>query len=128
MAKKDNKSAAIKAALTPEEFQKLTPEEQAAYLAAAFEAQSENQTLKTSIAAELKKNSPVSFEIEEDVENDIEGGTYEFTCPTFTWDDNSVINVRELSASKDEKDKKKYEEICAELVYRKSGIVRRKEA
>lgn len=69
---------------------------------------------------EKAKTAPVEFEVEDD-------GKYEFTCPTFTWDDGSVINVRELANSKNEKDQEKYATICAHLVARESGIIRRKE-
>lgn len=72
------------------------------------------------IEEEKAKTAPVSFEVEDD-------GAYEFTCPAFTWDDGSVINVRELANSKDEKDQEKYATICAHLVARESGIIRRKE-
>ena len=72
--------------------------------------------------AEAKKTAPVEFETED-------GDTYEFTCPTFTWDDSSVINVRELEAEaeRNEKAAEKYATICANLVARESGIIRKKE-
>jgi hypothetical protein len=72
-----------------------------------------------------------SFEVPEDEDNDIEGGEYQFTCPTFTWDDGSVIQVSELwaqASSKKQKEADKAQEILAELVKRKSGILKRKEA
>lgn len=73
--------------------------------------------------AEAKKAAPVSFDVEED------GGDvkYEFTAPKLTWDDGSVVDVRALSESDDKKDQELYAEICAKLVQRGSGLVRRKE-
>lgn len=86
---------------------------------------SEKKKLLKEALAEAAKTAPVSFEVEGDAEN--ESGEYEFTAPTFTWDDNTVIDVRELANSTNSKDKEKFASICAELVHRKSGIVRRKE-
>lgn len=83
----------------------------------------DNEKLSSVVTAaqeEKAKTAPVEFEVEED-------GKYEFTCPTFTWDDGSVVNVRELANSKNEKDQEKYATICAHLVARESGIIRRKE-
>lgn len=86
-----------------------------------------NAKLEKTAKEEAAKNSPVTFEVEEDAENGIEGGEYEFTAPTLHWDDNSIVVVRELANSKDVKDQERYATICAELVARKSGLVRRKE-
>lgn len=102
----------------------------------------ENQKLSSEVKAvnaEAAKNAPVSFEVEDDEEKGIDGGDYEFTCPTFTWDDGSVVNVRERfaklrvlaeqkSLTKEEKEfVHQLQTMCAELVKRQSGIVRRKE-
>jgi hypothetical protein len=97
--------------------------EKDAVKAEAEKLHAENKKLSAVVDAveeEKAKTAPVSFDVEDD-------GTYEFTCPTFTWDDGSVINVRELANSKVEKDQDKYATICAHLVARESGIVRRKE-
>ncbi|HEY3403883.1 MAG TPA: hypothetical protein VGK59_10880 [Ohtaekwangia sp.] len=128
--KKKNTGAAAKvAALTPEQFAGLSPEEQAKYVA---DLQNTNAALtdKTvELEGKLKEAKPdelPSIEVDEDEENEIEGGTYQFTCPTFTWDDGSVINVRELVdglKSKDKKTKTKAENIVAKLVAIKSGIL-----
>lgn len=83
------------------------------------------------LTKEVKGNSLPSFEVDDDEENDIEGGEYDFTCPTFTHDDGSVIDVRELMVgfnSKDRKVAEKAQAIVANLVKIKSGIVQRKES
>lgn len=94
--------------------------------AEADEILAENKKLSAVVSAaqeEKAKTAPVEFEVEEGEA----AGKYEFTCPTFTWDDGSVIKVRELANSKSEKDQEKYATICAHLVQRGSGIIRRKE-
>lgn len=147
MSKKPSKSTAEKfAVLSTEELQKLTPEAQQEYFlklqeahtALAAEADqllSTNATLEAEakkLKKEKKQEELPSFEVEEDEENDIEGGEYQFTAPSFTWDDNSVIDVRELVAaaegieSKDPKIKAKADkaaEIISKLIARKSGII-----
>jgi hypothetical protein len=78
--------------------------------------------------ASLKKAAPQllpSFEVDDDADNDIEGGTYQFTAPALTWEDNSVIDVRVLAASVEEKHQALYEEICAKLVQIKSGLLKK---
>ena len=72
------------------------------------------------VEEEKAKTAPVSFE-EED------GYKYEFTCPTFTWSDGRVINVRAMANSKDEKEQEEFATMCAHLIQRNSGIIRRKE-
>jgi len=137
MAKKNTKGAAatMAAAFNAEEFQKLSPEEQAAYIeklhsdnAALQEAaEAAKAAAKTSTKKGDAKSLP-TFEVEE--EKDIEGGEYQFTCPTFTWDDGKVIDVHKLMAmaeSKEEKVSGPAGAIMGELVRRKSGIVKRKE-
>ncbi len=127
MAKKKTKGAAASAAaLTAAEFQKLSPEEQAAKLEAL---QAENAKLKAGVKSSGKEELP-SFEVDADEEAEIEGGDYQFTCPTFQWDDGKVIDVRKLMAEAESDDKKAAEKasaIMSELVARKSGIVKRKE-
>jgi hypothetical protein len=128
--KKANGAAASKpAALTAEEFQKLSPEEQVAHLNSLQESNSALQAEADTLKKEATKDLLPSFEVEDDDANDVEGGEYQFTCPTFTWDDNSVINVRELVAEASGKDKaaEKAQGIMAALVARKSGIVLKKE-
>jgi hypothetical protein len=127
MAKKEPKAAAPKgAAVTAEQLEKLTPEEQIALL----KKQNEELSAKNNeLTKEVTKDVAPSFEVDEDEDNDIEGGEYEFTAPTFTWDDGSVINVKELvegSQSKDAKLAQKANEILAALVTRKSGLIRLK--
>jgi hypothetical protein len=123
MAKKKTTGAAAKsAALTAEEFQKLSAEEQVAYLE---KVQAENAELKSSLKA-------VSTELPSvDVEGtaEVEAGTYQFTCPTFTWDDGRIVDVRELVAeaeSAEEKVSQKAQVIIAQLLQRNSGILARK--
>ena len=85
--------------------------------------------LSAKLKEEVEKDAPLSFEISEDNEDlDVkEGDVFEFTAPTCTWDDNSIVNFRELAASKETKDQERYALICASLVQRKSGLIRRKE-
>jgi hypothetical protein len=134
MGKKESKGTAAKVAvLSPEEFKKLTAEEQTKYLtdivAQNALLQSANAELTAKVKEATKEELP-TFDVDADEENDIEGGTYQFTCPTFHWDDNSIINVRELMADTESKDKKvaeKAQAILGHLVARKSGIIKRKE-
>jgi hypothetical protein len=127
MGKKQTKAAAPKgAAVTAEQLENLTPEEQIALLK---EQNAELAAVNSELTKEVTKDVPPSFEVDEDEDNDIEGGEYEFTAPTFTWDDGSVINVKELvegSKSKDAKLAQKANEILAALVLRKSGLIRLK--
>jgi hypothetical protein len=93
----------------------------------AAKAEADVRSIQRAAKAEAKKNAPVSFEVEDDEEKGIEGGEYEFTAPTLTWDDNQVYNIRKLSESKDDKENELFAEMCAKLVQRKSGLVARKE-
>lgn len=85
------------------------------------------------LAEENRKLSAVVDAVEEEkaktapVEFDLADETYEFTCPTFTWDDGRVINVRAMANSEKESDQVALAEMCQELVKRNSGIIRRKE-
>ena len=121
MAKKSQtKAAAPKAAaLTADQFAELTPAQQQEFLASL---QKENSALKA--AATAKGHTPLpTFDVEADPENDIEGGEYQFTFPTFTWKEGKVINAAELIAEAGGSDAKKAEAaqaILAELVRRKS--------
>jgi hypothetical protein len=130
MGKKETKGAADKsAALTQEEFQKLTPEEQLAYFNKLNAA---NEELASSLVA-AKKNAakasatdalPIVTGVEED--NDTEAGDYQWTAPTFTWDDNTVLKVADLMKDFEGKDKKAAEKagvIIASLLQRKSGLL-----
>lgn len=139
MANKRNKSALTTvSALTPEEFQKLTPEEQLAHFNKLNEAHAELAAKNQELVAEVKEaqkaakadSLPVVEGVEEDTANDIEAGDYEWTAPLFTWDDGNVIDVRELmadAASDEEKVSQKATVIIAKLLQRKSGLLRRKE-
>lgn len=161
MSKEKQTPADIRAGFNLAEFQKLSPEAQAEYVAKYNEQQAqqdaelkalqdkqeaENESLKASkvkqdaelksLKAALKEKAsktekvglPV-IDVDEDLEAEVEGGEYEFTSPSFTWDDNSVVNVSELVAAvngKDSKLKHKAEVIIASLLQRKSGILVRK--
>jgi hypothetical protein len=116
MTKKKNTPPAAPADL---DLSKLTPEEKDKML---MDLQSENTQLKASVKTAKAAELP-SFEVDEDEENDVEGGTYQFTAPRLTWDDNQEYDVRALAASKEKKDMELYDTICAELVLRKSGLV-----
>jgi hypothetical protein len=128
MSKKTKKSVAGAATLSPEEFQKLTPEEQYELLnKAQGEAAALAEENKKLVVSKGKPELP-SIEVDDDEDNDIEGGEYQFTAPTFTWDDNTVIAVKDLVAglgSKDKRVKEKAEDIVAKLVARKSGLLLR---
>lgn len=89
----------------------------------------EKAALEESVAAEKKASAPVSFKVKADEKAGIEGGTYVFTAPSFTHK-GEVINVRQLEAAagKDKKALEKYQSLCAMLVTKGSGIVKRKEA
>lgn len=91
--------------------------------------EADNATLSEKVK-EAKKEELPTFDVDEDKENDIEGGTYQFTCPTFHWDDNSIVDVRKLVADSESDDAKvaeKAQAILGHLVARKSGIIARKE-
>lgn len=131
MAAKKNKSAASSdAALSPEEFQKLTPEEQAAAFS-NLQAKAAAAEKKAAVAEQAAEKAgvadlPIVEGVEEDEENEIAAGDYQFTAPTFTWDDNSVIIVKELmadAASKEKKVAEKATTIIANLLARKSGLL-----
>lgn len=82
----------------------------------------ENKKLSAVVSAadeEKAKTAPVEFEYGDD--------TYQFTCPTFTWEDGSVVNVRAMANSQDEKDQVAFAKMCKKLVEIESGIIRRKE-
>lgn len=124
--KKTSSTPAKTGVLSPEEFQKLTPEEQLKYVA---DLQAKNEALAT-VAKEAKSVALPSVEIEEDDPSGVEAGTYNWTAPTFTWDDNTVIKVSDLmkdAASKDEKVSQNAQVIIANLLGRKSGLLVRKE-
>lgn len=106
------------------ELKKQLAEEQAK--AAALAA--EKEALEKSISEGKAKPKPVTFKVKENEKAGIEGGTYEFTCPTFTHK-GEVINVRQLEADsrKDKKALAKYEALCSMLVVRQSGIIKRRE-
>lgn len=84
----------------------------------------ENSTLKK----EKKAIEPVTFEVTKGGTSgkghEYEAGTYEFTCPKFTWDNGDEIDVRAMANSTDEKERNKLVEMANELVMRNSGIVR----
>lgn len=124
MAKKKPADAPVNAgAFSQDEFQKLTPEEQVAHLQAANQAlASENKSLAKAAA----KGGVVVLPTVEDEA----GNEYQWTAPTFTWDDNSIISVESLmegAASDDEKLKEKAEVIIAGLIQRESGLLRKVE-
>lgn len=124
--KKPSSTPAKTGVLSPEEFQKLTPEEQLKYVA---DLQAKNEALAT-VAKEAKSVALPSVEIEEDDPSGVEAGTYNWTAPTFTWDDNTVVKVSDLmkdAASKDEKVSQNAQVIIANLLGRKSGLLVRKE-
>lgn len=76
-----------------------------------------------SVRKKEKATKPVSFEVESE-EDPNKTLTYEFTAPALTWDDHQVYNIRELSESKEKAGQQLFEEICAKLVQRQSGLVR----
>jgi hypothetical protein len=135
MAKQNKKSVAPKSAtLTQEEFQKLSPEEQFALVnkanEAAAEAKKEASDAKSKLKASGKKGEPMpSFEVDEDKKNDVEGGTYEFTCRSFTHGGkvHDAAKVVAASESDDEKEALAAQAIISSLVAKKSGIIKRKE-
>jgi hypothetical protein len=134
MGKKETKGTTTKVVvLSPEELQKLSPEDLMNYASSLGEKAATLQSSNTELAAKVKeatKDVLPSFDVDADEEHDIEGGTYQFTCPTFHWDDNRIIDVRELMAETESKDKKVAEAaqaILGHLVARKSGIIARKE-
>jgi hypothetical protein len=101
----------------------LAAEKKSAQLA-LDDAAAEIQTLKSAkkeLEKAAKADSLPTFEADDD--------EYEFTCPTLTWDDNSVIDVRKLAAEaeEDEVAAEKFADICGKLVHRGSGIVRKVE-
>jgi hypothetical protein len=92
------------------------------------ELAAEKDALEKAISEGKAKPAPVTFKVKDDEKNGIEGGTYEFTCPTVTHK-GEVINIRQLEADakKDKKALEKYQSLCATLVVKRSGAVRRKE-
>jgi len=134
MGKKNTKASAV-TRLTAEEIGKLSPEELREYaskLSENADALEKDNAAKSkelkALAVKTKTLKPVSFEVEsEDGKKTL---TYEFTAPSLTWDENNrVYNIRKLSESESKADQQLYEEICAKLVQRNSGLVRlRKEA
>jgi excinuclease UvrABC nuclease subunit len=144
MTKTKNKSAAAKvAALSPEEFQKLTPEEQAAEFAklhAAHAAASEQlngaqaaakkaeSKLKAAVKGSEKEEMP-SFEVDADKKNGIEGGEYQFTTRTFTHGGKVLQAKKVVEAAEGEEDDPATIEamaVLSALVDKKSGIIRLK--
>jgi chromosome segregation ATPase len=75
----------------------------------------------SAIDAEARKAAPVEFETED-------GDEYVFTCPTFTWDDGIVYNVKalEAEAEKNQKAAEKFASMCVHLIKIESGIIRKK--
>ncbi len=131
---KSNKSAAAKpAALTLDELQKLSPEEQLALINGANAKASEAQAAAEKATAKLKAAKPVkakdepmpSFEVDADKKNGVEGGTYEFTSRTFTHGGkvHKAAEVVKASESDDETDALAAQAILAALVSKKSGII-----
>jgi len=127
MAKKNSNSSAV-TRLTAEELGKLTPKELVEYAAklteeaAALESDNEAKSKELkSLSAKSKAEKPVSFEVES--EDGKETLVYDFTAPALTWDDNQVYNIRKLSESKEKADVQLFEEMCAKLVQRSSGLV-----
>lgn len=105
--------------------------------------QKENETLKSSnetlekTASDLKKSGAVeplpSFTLEKDVKikNEslkekpdfiVKKGKYQFTAPTFTWDDGRIVNVREVETLSDD-EQEEYQHIYLQLVARGSGLI-----
>jgi len=130
LASLESENAGLKSKNETLEADKAAAEEQASAIQAAKAASDAALAeAQAQLKAEVEKGSPLSFTIEEDSEElDVKAGDeFEFTAPTCTWDDNSIVNFRELAASKEKKDQELYAEICAHLVQRKSGLIRRKE-
>lgn len=142
MGKEKNPSTVTR--LTKEKMSKLSPEELAEYASslaaeadglkstadnlqkANVDLEKDNEAKTSKLKAlekKAKKERPVTFEIEE---SDDKNGEYEFTAPTLTWDDNNVYDIRKLSESNEKADTQLFDEICAKLVQRNSGLVRRK--
>lgn len=116
------------------ESDKASAEEQAIALQTAKAASDAAlKEAQAQLKSEVEKTSPLSFTIDGMSEEDLEtlgvenGDVFEFTAPTCTWDDNSIVNFRELAASDEKKDRELYALICAKLVQRNSGLIRRKE-
>lgn len=133
MSKAKNKGAAASkvAALAPEEFQALTPEQQAEYLTSLQKSNAELAAKAEALEAAGKPaaDEPLVIEVEEDAANDIEGGEYQFQVKKFIFEEREY-SVKELRADLEGKDKKKAEKataIVAKLVKMKSGILARKE-
>lgn len=110
------------------EKKELTPEEMKALIAtleaekaesAEKQAELEKQLKASKAEVKAKKDAekPVTFTIEG--KNKKENKEYEFTCPSFTWDDGTVYNVRDLEKN----DPELFDVICAKLVQRKSGVI-----
>lgn len=131
MTKSKNKVAAAKvvAALSPEEFLALSPEEQGAYLK---DLQAKNSELEAQLQA--KSEEPAveefpSFEVDEDEDNDIEGGTYVAVVKNFIYEEQNYESKKLIADLKgdDKKKKAKAELILGKLVSMKSGVLARKE-
>lgn len=140
MGKKDSKSTVEITVLSPEEFQKLTPEQQLELLntLAAKNAEAEAAVKKLEAKAKKQASKPgkkaekvlPSFEVDADKKNGIEGGEYEFTAETFTHK-GVVLNAAEVvkqAESDDEHLALTAQTVLADLVKRKSGVLKRKEA
>jgi hypothetical protein len=139
--KKATKGAAAKAvALSPEEFQKLTPEQQLellnnlqsekTFIAGQLEhAEKTNAKLKASVKSKDKEVVLPSFEVDEDKKNGIAGGVYGFTCPSFTFG-GKVYKAEKVVAdaeSDSETVALEAQAVLSALVSKKSGIVKLKE-
>jgi len=131
--KAPKKSIAAKPAiLSAEEFKKLTPQEQFDYATAGREraATSEAEAIKAKAALKVsgkKGDEPLpSFEVDEDKKNDVEGGTYDFTCRKFSHK-GKVYEAAKLLAAADSDNKKEAlaaNEVLATLVAKNSGIIK----
>lgn len=111
--KKSNKVAAAPkvAAITPDEFLKLTPEEQAAYLNQVAEMQSENAALKVEGATGKKVHT---FKVKGTGDNEGKTLVYKFAVPLFHIDKKEYTDAEAV----------KIPEVCAHLVQIGSGIVK----
>lgn len=131
MAKKKEKTPAV-AGVTPEEFQKLSPEEQVAYLNELQQknAALESEAKKAKAEAKAKSNALPVVEVPKDNDSGVEPGTYQWTAPSLTWDEGKVIMVSDLMAdaeSDDDKVSQNAQVIIAKLLQLRSGLLVRKE-
>lgn len=130
MAKKNTNAPAPAGALSAEEFQKLSPEEQLAAFTALQSAKAAADE-KAAAATEVVEKAglvalPTIKGVPADEDNEVEAGDYQFTAPTLTYDDNKVYKAVDIVAalsSSDKKEKAHAEEIVANLLARKSGLL-----